>query len=102
MFVLMGGDIYKQTGGSGDFSATGQTTRNWVNMCSSTNGIVYATADNIYRMNSSGIFESMGVLPIKSWNGITISKIGDLYAVIGGAGTTGGIYKLTNTSITIG
>ncbi|MFZ1735626.1 MAG: tail fiber domain-containing protein, partial [Candidatus Moraniibacteriota bacterium] len=50
------GDIYKQTGGTGDFLPLGQTTRDWAGMTTDSSGNVYATAyyGDIYELSSSG------------------------------------------------
>ena len=107
--AVFGGDIYKQTGGAGNFVATGQTSRQWTAMCSAPNGDIYAAAYvtsggfisniDVYKKLSGGTtFTALGqssILPDKI-EGLTADLNGDIYATISGSYfNPGTIYKLT-------
>jgi len=77
---IYGGDIYKQTGGTGNFVALGQTNRNWTRMAS--NGTdVYACdrLGDIYKQTGgTGNFVALGQT-YRDWQGITCRGT-DVYA----------------------
>ncbi len=87
-----GGDIYKQTNGTGDFIALGQTSRAWSGM--TTQGTdVYAgvyTGDIYKQTNGTGDFIALGQTS-RAWSGMTTQGT-DVYACV----TGGDIYKQTN------
>ena len=88
-----GGDIYKQSGGTGNFIALGQTSRAWYGMTAAPNGDVYAcvTGGDIYKQTGgAGNFVALGQT-VASWFGMTAAPNGDVYACVYG----GGIYKQT-------
>ncbi len=86
---VYGGDIYKQTNGTGNFVITGQTSRQWYGM--TTHGSdIYAIVSNgdIYKRNSStGQFETTSQ-GNRLWFAIT-SNGTDMYASV----DNGDIYK---------
>jgi DNA-directed RNA polymerase delta subunit len=87
-----GGDIYKQTNGTGNFVALGQTSRAWYGMTSA-NGNVYACVFNgdIYKQtNGTGNFVALGQTT-RSWTAMTTIN-SDVYACV----YNGDIYKQTN------
>jgi len=90
--VVPSGDIYKQTGGSGSFTALSQTTRTWsaIGVCGSD---VYASdyGGDIYKQtNGTGNFVALSQTS-RNWN--AIATIGtDIYAIVYG----GSLYKQTN------
>ena len=89
---LNGGDIYKQTNGTGNFVALGQTSRVWAKM--TTLGTdVYASeyGGDIYKQtNGAGNFVALGQTS-RLWFGMTTLGT-DVYASVYG----GDIYKQTN------
>ncbi|KND46768.1 MAG: Fibronectin type III domain protein [Parcubacteria bacterium C7867-006] len=93
--VVDGGDIYKQTAGSGSFNALSQTSRGWYGVAvdSSTHD-VYATVFNgdIYKQTAgSGSFNALSQTT-RQWWGIAVdSSTHDVYAVV----LSGDIYKQT-------
>ena len=85
------GDIYKQTGGTGDFIALGQTLRSWSGM-TTLGGDVYAcvTGGDIYKQTGgTGDFIALGQT-LRSWYGMTTLG-NDVYA----SAISGDIYKQT-------
>jgi uncharacterized Zn-binding protein involved in type VI secretion len=81
------GDIYKQTGGSGNFVALGQTSRNWYDIACAPNGDIYASVYNsngdIYKQTGgSGNFVALGQTKANGWNGLAAQPDGDIYACI--------------------
>jgi hypothetical protein len=54
---VFNGDIYKQTGGAGNFTSLSQTTRNWSSMTALGSGSIYCavsfSAGDIYKAVSS-------------------------------------------------
>jgi len=103
--AVTNGDIYKQTGGVGDFISLGQS-RNWFCMAAAPNGDVYAGTvkyvagdppGDIYKQTGgSGNFEPLGQTS-RSWRGMTVAPNGDAYACVYGGDTynDGDIYKQT-------
>jgi len=88
-----GGDIYKQTGGTGDFVALSQTSRQWIGMADTSNGDVYAAVTNgdIYKQTGgTGNFVALGQTT-RLWRGMTTAPNGDVYAAV----YFGDIYKQT-------
>ena len=87
-----GGDIYKQTNGTGDFVGLGQASRAWYGM--TTLGTdVYASflGGDIYKQtNGTGDFVGLGQIS-RSWSAMTTLGT-DVYASVYG----GDIYKQTN------
>jgi hypothetical protein len=86
-----GGDIYKQTGGTGDFVALGQATRSWVGMAS-LGPDVYACVygGDIYKQTGgTGDFVALGQTA-RAWRAMTSSST-DVYTSVDG----GDIYKQT-------
>jgi len=103
--VVNGGDIYKQTGGTGSFvnvsSALG--TKGWFSITSTPSGDVYAVVNggDIYRqIGGTGSFVARGA-GNKDWGAITSTPSGNVYVVIYAGGD---IYKSipdgTSTPIT--
>ena len=99
------GDIYKQTGGVGDFIALGQPTRSWRGMTTLGNDI-YASVRNgdIYKqIGGEGDFIALGQTP-RLWFGMTTLG-NDVYACVSGGdiykqtGGEGGFIALGQTSI---
>jgi hypothetical protein len=91
--AVYGGDIYKQTGGTGNFVALGQTSRNWYGMAATPNGDVYAAVDggDIYKQTGgTGNFVALGQTS-RSWAGMAATPSGDVYASV----YFGDIYKQT-------
>ena len=87
------GDIYKQTGGTGDFIALGQTPRYWHGIAAAPNGDIYAAVSNgdIYKQTGgTGDFIALGQTP-RYWRGVAAAPNGDVYASDYG----GDIYKQT-------
>jgi len=85
------GNIYKQTGGTGDFISLGQTTRNWNSMTTLGND-VYACVQlgDIYKQTGgTGDFVALGQTS-GAWSGMTTLGT-DVYACVYG----GNIYKQT-------
>jgi uncharacterized Zn-binding protein involved in type VI secretion len=94
---VLGGDIYMQTGGSGDFVALGQTARDWVGMCAAPNGNVYACVWNgdIYmQTGGSGTFVALGQTALQ-WFGMAAAPNGNVYACV----QNGAIYMQMQTEI---
>jgi len=89
---VYGGDIYKQTNGTGDFLPLGQISRIWRGM--TTLGTdVYASVDggDIYKQtNGTGNFVALEQTS-RAWRGMTVLGT-DVYACVYG----GDIYKQTN------
>ena len=87
-----GGDIYKQTNGTGNFLPLGQTSRSWVGM--TTLGTdVYASVfgGDIYKQtNGTGDFLPLGQTS-RQWYGITTLGT-DVYACV----LSGDIYRMTS------
>ncbi|MFM6156700.1 MAG: hypothetical protein ACKPE3_27520, partial [Sphaerospermopsis kisseleviana] len=86
------GDIYKQTNGTGNFVALGQTGRTWSRLTAIGNAM-YATEDsgNIYRQEGGqGNFVSLGQTT-RRWWGIA-GQGNDIYACV----LEGNLYKQTN------
>ena len=89
---VFNGDIYKQTDGTGDFVALGQTTRNWSGM-TTLGSDVYACVFNgdIYKQtDGTGDFVALGQTT-RNWRGMTTLG-SDVYACVNG----GDIYKQTD------
>jgi hypothetical protein len=89
------GDIYKQSGGTGNFNALSQTNRLWSGMAATPNGDVYACVNggDIYKQTSgTGNFAALSQTP-RVWNGMAAAPNGDIYACVYG----GDIYKLSTT-----
>lgn len=89
------GDLYKQTGGVGNFVALGAGTRNWSSISvNSVNGDVYATAyavDIFKQTGGVGAFVALSA-GTRQWGGISINPAnGDVYATV----SAGDIYKQT-------
>jgi hypothetical protein len=97
-------DIYKQTNGTGNFVALGQTSRNWYGMTSA-NGNVYATVfggDIYMQTGGTGNFIALGQT-LRSWTGMTNLGSNVYTAVSGGSiymqtGGTGSFVSLGQTS----
>jgi len=90
---VWGGDIYKQTGGTGNFVPLNQVSRNWFGMTTRGND-VYATDfdGDIYKQtNATGNFAALGQTQ-RSWRGMTTLG-NDVYACVQ---YNGDIYKQTN------
>jgi hypothetical protein len=90
---VYGGDIYKQTAGTGDFIALSQTSRNWYGMCAAPNGNVYASVYNgdIYmQTNGTGDFVALGQNS-RYWHGMCATSNGNVYAAV----SSGDIYMQT-------
>jgi hypothetical protein len=86
-----GGDIYKQTGGAGNFNALSQTHRNWRGITATPNGDIYASVYNgdIYKQTGGiGDFIATGQTP-NNWYGMTSTVNGDVYV----ASISGDIYR---------
>ena len=97
--VVSGGDIYKQTAGTGTFSPLNATGANqsWYGVAvNSTNGDVYAVvySGDIYKQTAgTGTFSPLNATgATKYWHGVAVnSSNGDVYAAAG----YGDIYKQT-------
>ncbi len=90
---VFGGDIYKQTGGVGDFIALSQTTRDWMCMTTGLNGDIYAGVYNgdIYKQTAgTGDFVALSQTT-RNWRGMTTGLTGDVYNCL----YSGDIYKQT-------
>ena len=90
---VYGGDIYKQTGGAGNFVALGQIKRTWRGTAVAPNGDVYACVfgGDIYKQ-AGGIGDFVELSQTKrNWVGMAASPNGDVYASV----TGGDIYKQT-------
>ena len=101
-------DIYKQTGGAGNFITQGAGSKQWVGIAVAPNGDVYASVGagatnnsatgDIYKQTGGvGGFVAMGQT-IRPWAGMCAAPNGDIYAAEGGGfsvGVTGDIYKLS-------
>jgi len=87
-----GGDIWKQTGGTGSFVALSQTSRFWFGMAAA-NGNVYAsTANNSIYMQTGGTGNFVTLnQTIRSWLAMTADSSGNVYAATYG----GDIFKQT-------
>jgi len=88
------GDIYKQTGGTGDFVALSQTSRDWIAM-TTLGSDVYACvrAGDIYKQTGgTGDFVALGQTS-REWRGMTTLG-SDVYACV----ESGDIYKQTPTT----
>ena len=85
------GDIYKQTGGVGNFVALGQTSRNWLGMTTLGNDIYACVYDgDIYKQTGGvGNFIALGQTS-RYWRGMTTLGT-DVYASV----ANGDIYKQT-------
>jgi len=90
----MGGDIYQQTGGTGDFVTLSQGAQNWSAMAAASNGDVYACIydTGIYRQTGGvGSFTQITSWALH-WMGMTGAPInGDVYVCANGSD----IYKQT-------
>ena len=85
------GDIYKQTGGTGDFKALGQTSRQWYSMAVAPNRDVYACVygGDIYKQTGgTGAFQALNQTS-RNWYGMAAAPNGDVYACV----SNGDIYK---------
>jgi len=81
---VYGGDIYKQTGGVGDFIALSQTSRNWIGMTTGLNGDVYACVNggDIYKQTGGvGDFNALSQTS-RAWREMTTGLNGDVYACV--------------------
>ena len=89
---VLGGDIYKQTNGTGNFVALGQTSRNWVGMTTlGTDVYACVYGGDIYKQtNGTGNFIALGQTS-RDWFGMTTLGT-DVYACV----QNGDIYKQTN------
>ena len=90
--VVYGGDIYKQTGGTGSFVAQSAGDRSWIRITSTPSGDVYAVVQSgdIYKQTGgtgSFVAQSAGD---RLWAGITSTPNGDVYATVRNGGD---IYK---------
>ena len=82
------GDIYKQTNGTGNFVALGQTSRRWWSMTVLGSDVYAADGVDIYKQtNGTGNFVALGQ-PNRNWFGLGTLN-GAIYASVSG----GGIYK---------
>ncbi len=87
------GNIYKQTGGAGNFVSLNQTLRNYCSMTSNTTGDVYcATAEGGIYKQTNGTGDFILVAQIPSCLGICCTPNNDIYACAYNVG----IYKQTN------
>jgi hypothetical protein len=98
--ITNGGDIYKQTGGTGAFIALNQTTRTWSSIAAAPNGDIYAVAEYnpafVYKQTGGiGDFIVMN-LPQRPYISVTVTPNGDVYlATQFENGEEGDIYKQT-------
>ena len=82
--VVLGGGVYMQTGGAGDFASLNQASRNWMSMAIAPNGNVYASVfdgdgQGIY-LQTGGIGDFTQINTIDRVSGITVAPNGDVYA----------------------
>ena len=92
---VVNGDIYKQTGGTGNFVALGQGTNAWSHLTVAPNGDVYVCVNNvagdIYKQTGgTGNFVALGQAST-FWISCAAAPNGDIYACV----NTGDIYKQT-------
>jgi hypothetical protein len=90
------GDIYMQTGGTGNFVGLNQTTRPWYGMCAAPNGNVYASVhggDIYMQTGGSGAFVALGQTA-RDWRGMAAAPNGNVYACV----YNGDIYMQTGGS----
>jgi hypothetical protein len=86
-------DIYKQTGGTGNFVALSGTLRDWSGLCAAPNGDIYASTryGDIYKQTGgTGAFNALSQTS-RLWYGMTASAAGDIYCCV----YAGDIYKQT-------
>lgn len=106
--VVNAGNIYMQTGGTGNFVSLAQTVRNWLGIAVHPNGNVYATDNlgDIYLQSSgSGNFIALGQTS-REWMFIACHQNGNVYATVTGAsgdifmqtGGTGNFVSLAQTT----
>jgi hypothetical protein len=89
--AVLNGDIYKQTGGTGNFVALGQTSRRWDAMAAAPNGDVYAGIQGGVYKQTGGIGNFISLdQPIAGLYGMAAAPNGDVYAAANG----GDIYKM--------
>ncbi len=97
--TVFGGDIYKQTAGTGDFVALSQVSRNWSSICAAPNGNIYACVNggDIYmQTNGAGDFNALSQTS-RAWYGLTAAPNGNIYACCFWDGAAyGDIYMQTN------
>jgi hypothetical protein len=82
--VVFNGDIYKQTGGTGNFVALGQTSRQWRGITVAPNGDVYACVGvgDIYKQTGgTGNFIALNQTA-RDYYGMTAAPNGDIYAAV--------------------
>lgn len=92
--AVAGGDIYKQTGGSGSFAAMGQTSRIWYGLAADSLGNIYAIASsNVYKL-IDGTFVQTHTLA-GTLSGICVDAYNNIYVA---DGATGDIYKKLSTA----
>ncbi len=90
---VIGGNIYMQTAGAGNFVSLGQTVRNWRGMAAAPNGNVYCAArsGDIYMQTAgTGNFVALGQTS-RLWAGMAAAPNGNIYA----ATESGDIYMQT-------
>jgi len=89
-----GGDIYKQTGGVGDFLPLNQTARTWRGLATVGNDVYAsaATADIYKQTNGTGDFVPLNQA-VRNWRGMAVLG-NDVYICVG----SGDIYKQTNAT----
>lgn len=88
------GDIYKQTGGVGDFIALNQTPQSYYGLAAAPNGDIYVGVSSGYiykQTGGTGNFVKINNV-FGTWYGLTVAPNGDAYAV---NSTTGDIYIQT-------
>ena len=78
------GDIYRQTGGAGAFSALGQTSRAWMGLAAAPNGDIYACTygGDIY-MQTAGTGDFMALSQTsRVWYDVAVAPNGNVYACV--------------------
>jgi hypothetical protein len=98
------GDIYKQTGGTGNFVGLGQSTRNWQRMTTLGNDVYCSvgTGDIYKQTGGTGNFVGLGQ-STRTWRGMTVLgddvycavSNGDIYKQTGGTGNFVGLGQST-------
>jgi hypothetical protein len=90
----IGGDIYMQTNGTGNFVALSQTNRNWYGMVAAPNGNVYAAVQGVdiyMQTNGTGNFVALSQAS-RQFVGMAAAPNGNVYVAV----LNGDIYMQTD------
>lgn len=94
VYAITGGDIYKQTNGSGDFISLNQNLGDFRGITATADGSIYVCVENgdIYKQtNGAGNFVPLGQIS-REWRGMASAPNGNIYCVV----YNGDIYMQTN------